>query len=358
MSGTEVRSLLQMAAAALVALAAACAVAGWYALGALVLGALFTLGLIRLSGMLQAHSDGPRWFTDGAVVAVAVGRLALAAAVFGAYVFPSHRVAAGVVLVTVVVAADLVGIRSNTYYRRWLVGVVVAATLLFLAVCLAIAPVPTMSAEHDAGEIPAPVAGLRALGLAVVPLAAVRLGTGIRVTRYLPVVGAVVGLVAVTAAALYQLGAIRFGLSPTSLRTVFVAAEARSLLPVLVMTVVVVSVPAALDSIRQARLPLGARRVPAHALTTTLCGVSACLLIVTLGPVEVLLTCAALLLGYTLTLGIMVLLVQRSVLAAVMILVAAGILAALPAFSLFTGAILMMGAICGTWLRQRRSWCH
>jgi len=348
-----VGSLLQMAAAALVALAAVSAAAGWYALGALVLAALFTLGQNRLSRMVQEQPEGPRWFADGAAVAVGVGRLALPAAAFGVYLFPAHRVAAGLVLVALVLAADLLGIRNTTYHRRWLVGVMVATTAVFLAVCLAIAPVPTMTTGHDASGTPTLVAGLRALGLAVVPLAAVPLGTGTRATRYLPFVGAVIGLIVVTAAALYQLGATRFGLSPSSLRTVFVAAEARTLLPVLMVTVVVVSVPAALDGIQQARLPLGGRRILSRALTATPCAVFACALVVILDPMEVLLSCAALLLGHTLTLGVMVLLSRRSALAVVMVVVAAGVLSTLPAFSLFTGVVLVTGTMCGVWLGQR-----
>src|SRR5699024_1366131 len=156
-----------MAAAALVALAAVSAAAGWYALGALVLAALFTLGLGRLSRMLQDHPDGPRWFTDGAAVAVGVGRLALTAAVFGVFVFPSLLVVAWLVLVALVLVAVTLGIRSTIYYRRWLLGVTVAAMVVFLAVCLAFAPVPTMTTGHDAGGAPTLVAGLRALGLAV-----------------------------------------------------------------------------------------------------------------------------------------------------------------------------------------------
>ncbi|WP_255375442.1 hypothetical protein [Saccharomonospora sp. CUA-673] len=64
-------------------------------------------------------------------------------------------------------------------------------------------------------------------------------------TRRVVIAGGIAA-VAVSAAALYQLGPVRLGLSTTALRDVFAAADAQALAPVLGMVVALACVPAAL----------------------------------------------------------------------------------------------------------------
>lgn len=346
---------MQVAAAALVALAAASAAAGWYVFGVLALGVLFTFGTRQLRPMPNTHRGMPQWLLDGLTVALGIGRVALVATVFAAYLFPAHPVVAGAGLVLVVTVADAVGIHVNSYCRWWLTGILLATLAVFLAVCLAIPPVPAMTAGHGVGDPPDFVAGLRALGLVIVPLSGLRAGTGTRWRRYCPATITVTGVVALAGAAMYQLGPVRFGLSPTSLRAVLVAADARVLLPVLAIAVVVASVPAALDGARQAHIPLGEQSARVRVLASALCGFVAIVLVVMFDPVSVLLICAVLLLGYTLMLAVRVLLGRRSALAAVMILVAGAALLALPPAALLSGLIVAIVGVAGVWLRQRAS---
>lgn len=344
---------MQVAAAALVALAAASAAAGWYVFGAVALGVGFILGMRRLA--LETPPHMPQWLSAGLTAAVGIGRVALAASVFAAYLFPTRPVAAGAGMILVVTVADAAGVHLEPYYRRWLAGILLVTLAVFLAVCLAIAPVPAMTFGNEAAEMPDVAAGSRALAVVIVPLSGLRAGTGTGWRRYASPVVAVAGVVAVAAASMYQLGAVRFGLSPTSLRTVFVAADARALLPVLAIAVAVTTVPAALDGLGQSRSLPGRQRTPGRTLSGALCGLGAAALVVVSGPVGVLLVCAVLLLGYTLGLAVTVLLSRRSGLAVLMILVAGALLSALPPVALLSGLAVAVVGVAAVCVRRRVS---
>ena len=129
-------------------------------------------------------------------------------------------VVAGVVLVAV--AADALGANSSDRTSRWPVVLFGVAAAAFVAVCLAIPPAPQPITDSD----PFSPFGLLVATTVVLPwlmgLDPVRLA-----------VGTVAGL-AVGAAALYQLGPIRLGLSVTSLRDVLAAADAAALTSMLI----------------------------------------------------------------------------------------------------------------------------
>lgn len=342
-----------VAAAALVAPAVATAATGWYVFLLLALGVLFTVGTRQLGRVPGSDRGAPRWLLDGLTTAVGIGRVGLAAAVFAAYLFPSHPVAAGAGLVLVVTVAAAAGLRVDIHYRRWLAGTLLTTLAIFLAVCLAITPVPVMTSGREAADVPDAVAGLRALGVVFVPLSGLRAGAGVSWRRYAAPVTAVIGLVAVTAAAVYQLGPLRFGLSATSLRTVFVAADAQALLPVLAIAVVVATVPAALDGAGQAHAPFTGQRPRARILAVAVCGTAAIALVATLDPVRVLLTCAALLLCRVIALVVGGLRPGRVAPTVVVIVVACGILLVLPPVSLLSGLVVVAVGVAAGWLGQR-----
>lgn len=342
-----------VAGAALVAPAVATAATGWYVFVLLALGVLFTVGTRRLFRVPDSDRGAPRWLLDGLTTAVGIGRVGLAAAVFAAYLFPAHLVAAGAALVLLVTVAAAAGLRVDIHYRRWLAGTLLTMLAIFLAVCLAITPVPAMTSGREAADVPDAVAGLRALGVVFVPLSGLRAGAGVSWRRYAAPVTAVTGLAVLTAAASYQLGPVRFGLSPTSLRTVFVAADARALLPVLAIAVVVATVPAALDGAVQAHAPFTGQRPRAWILAGAVCGSAAIALVATLDPVRVLLSCVVLLLCRVIALAVGVLRGERVALAVVVIVVACGILLVLPPVSLLSGLVVMAVSVVALWLGQR-----
>lgn len=208
------------------ALAVAAAGAGWWLLGGMALAALLAEGARRSVGE-------PRGRT--ALALRAASRLALVvlfATVFVAYATPTYPVAAALGFVGLVVIALATGVRVSAPARKWLTGALLVAAMAFVALSVAIAPAspPAVTAPEPAGFL---------LSAAVLfPLFA-----GLRGSR-LALGAAVVAVVA--AAALYQLGPVRLGLSPTSLRDVLAAADATALQPVLVAVVVLATVPAAL----------------------------------------------------------------------------------------------------------------
>lgn len=223
------------------ALAVAAAAAGWWLLAGLPLAALLAEGASRSVGE-------PR--TRTALALRTSSRLALVvlyATVFVAYAAPAHRVPAAVGFVGLVGIALATGVRVSGSWRRWLTLALLVAAAAFVALCVAIAP----SAEPTVG-------GLRPEGLLLSAAVLFPLFAGLRGVR-LALGAAVVAVVA--GAALYQLGPVRLGLSPTSLRDVLAAADATALQPVLVAVVVLATVPAALVALDDAveSVPLRSR---------------------------------------------------------------------------------------------------
>ncbi|WP_284750099.1 hypothetical protein [Amycolatopsis sp. RTGN1] len=215
----------------LVALAAAAAGAGWWMLAGLVLAAI-------AAGVTARVPEPGDALVDRVVVAVArLSEVAVYAIAFGAYVFPAHRELAAAVFAVVVTGAGFAGLKIPTIVVRIAGVLLLLAGLVLVVVCVAVPPVGRAD-----GLQPPDFAGV--LVAAVLTLPFLRPGgrenAGLRVL--------LLGGVAVLAAfaALYQLGAVRLGLSLTSLRDLLSAADADSLQPLLTVVAVVATVVPAL----------------------------------------------------------------------------------------------------------------
>ncbi|MDX3195371.1 hypothetical protein PV458_43820 [Streptomyces sp. MN03-5084-2B] len=215
----------------LVALAAGAAGAGWWLLAGLVLAAVAA----GVSARVPEPGDA---LVARVVVAVArVSEVTVYAIAFGAYVFPEHRAAAAAAFVVVVTGAGMAGLEIPPIVGRISGGLLLAAGLVLVAVCVAVPPVGTAD-----GLRPPDFAGVLVAAVVFLPFLRPwrREQAGWRVL----VLGAVAVLVAF--AALYQLGAVRLGLSPTSLRDLLSAADADGLQPLLTAVAVVATVVPAL----------------------------------------------------------------------------------------------------------------
>ncbi|MEV6646787.1 hypothetical protein [Amycolatopsis sp. NPDC051371] len=216
----------------LVVLAAGAAGAGWWLLAGLVLAAIAAGVTARVPEPGDAQVDR---------VVVAVARLAevtIYAIAFGAYVFPSHREPAAAGFAVVVTGAGFAGLKIPTIVVRIAGGLLLVAGLVLVALCVAVAPVSTVGGGLQTPDF----AGVLVAAVVALPFLRPRgrEGAGWRVL--------LLGAVAVLAAfaALYQLGAVRLGLSLTSLRDLLSAADADSLQPLLTVVAVVATVVPAL----------------------------------------------------------------------------------------------------------------
>ncbi|MDQ7807819.1 hypothetical protein Q5425_29130 [Amycolatopsis sp. A133] len=227
----------------LVALAAGAAGAGWWLLAGLVLAAI--------AAGVAARVPEPGETLVGRV-AVAVARLsevAVYAIAFGAYVFPAHREASAAAFVVVVAGAGFAGPKIPTIVVRVAGGLLLAAGLVLVAVCVAVAPVATAGG----GLQPPDFAGVLVAAVVAFPFLrpAGREKAGLRVL--------LLGTLAVLTAfaALYQLGAVRLGLSLTSLRDLLSAADADALQPLLTVVAVLATVVPALAAGTEVRARAG-----------------------------------------------------------------------------------------------------
>ncbi|WP_410588354.1 hypothetical protein [Amycolatopsis sp. lyj-23] len=214
----------------LVALAAGAAGAGWWLLAGLVLAAI-------AAGVTAGLPEPGDALVDRVAVAVArLSEVAVYAIAFGAYVFPAHRGPAAAAFAVVVAGAGFAGPKIPTIVVRAACGLLLAAGAALVAVCVAVLPVGTSD-----GLRPPDFAGVLVAAVLVLPFLR-PLGRGRAGLRVL-LLGAVATLAAF--AALYQLGAVRLGLSPTSLRDLLSAADADALQPLLTaFAVVATAVPA------------------------------------------------------------------------------------------------------------------
>ncbi len=171
----------------------------------------------RVGELLAAVRE---WLLFVVSVTVPAAYLASAPTSVGTAEVAYLAVVAGVVLVAV--AADALGANSSDRTSRWPVVLFGVAAAAFVAVCLAIPPAPQPITDSD----PFSPFGLLVATTVVLPwlmgLDRVRLAVG------------TVAALAVGAAALYQLGPIRLGLSVTSLRDVLAAADAAALTSMLI----------------------------------------------------------------------------------------------------------------------------
>ncbi|MBN6041805.1 hypothetical protein [Amycolatopsis sp. 195334CR] len=250
-------------AGSLVVLAAGAAAAGWWLLAGIGLaGALAWLaaGLPPAGGRLAA----------GTRAAGRIGLLPLFGSAFAAYVVPGAPSWVAGVVVAVLVLAQALGLRPSAFTARWITGLLLVAGLALIALCLAIAPVE----QAQSGPHPGP-AGVLLAAVVVVPLL-VRPGedtgegrsrwwpgegrsrwwSGERWSRWWPV-APVAALLALAAAALYQLGPFRLGLSPTSLRDLLAAADAPALATMLAAVAALATVSAGLTALSSAQEEAG-----------------------------------------------------------------------------------------------------
>ncbi|GAA4548348.1 sulfatase [Amycolatopsis samaneae] len=251
------------------ALAVGAASAGYWVAAAVALAGLLACFAARLPPL---GDDGPERYVAGFARLAAV---VVQATAFGLYVVPAHPGVAAAVLVLAVVAADFAGLRLPEPVARGVTVALLAAALVLVAICVVVAPVGTRPG------IGAPaVPGVLVALLVVFPLLLPRRAehTGRRT-----VVLSVVALV-VTAAALYQLGALRLGLSATSVRDLLAAADAGALQPVLTVVMVLATLPASLTTFAEAR----ERIAPARGTAAVVAGLLAAAAAVVAGPVAAL----------------------------------------------------------------------
>lgn len=251
---------MSLGAGLVVALAVAASAAGrWLLAGIVAAAVLVTVGA-RFTGRGADDDRAGRWLRAGSWAAA----LVVAGVAFAAYLGPSMPVrgtgagfaAAG--LVVGAVLADALGVRPGVRARRWVTGVLLVAAAAFVAVCVAIPP-------PDAGSS-GPGPGMSASGAPGLPGAVVATVVFVPVFAGLRTVGVLVGAVvatAVGAAALYQVGPVRLGLSASSLRDVLTAADARALTPALTGVVVLATVGAAVAAAGRVRRALGPGDTPA-----------------------------------------------------------------------------------------------
>jgi hypothetical protein len=214
---------MSLPAGLFIILAVAASWAGWWLLAAVVLAGCLAWVARRstLRGRVGELLAAVReWLLFVVSVTVPAAYLASAPTSVGTAEVAYLAVVAGVVLVAV--AADALGANSSDRTSRWPVVLFGVAAAAFVAVCLAIPPAPQPITDSD----PFSPFGLLVATTVVLPwlmgLDRVRLAVG------------TVAALAVGAAALYQLGPIRLGLSVTSLRDVLAAADAAALTSMLI----------------------------------------------------------------------------------------------------------------------------
>ncbi|WP_410643124.1 hypothetical protein [Amycolatopsis sp. lyj-346] len=226
----------------LVALAAGAAGAGWWLLAGLVLAAI-------AAGVAARVPEPGETAADRTVVAVArLSEVAVYAIAFGAYVFPAHRELAAAAFAVVVAGAGFAGLKLPAVVVRSTGGLLLAVGLVLVAVCLAVPPVGTAD-----GLRPPDFAGVLVAAVLVLPF--LRPWGRDRAVRRVLLLGALAVLAAF--AALHQLGAVRLGLSLTSLRDLLSAADADALQPLLTVVAVVATVVPALAAGAEVRARAG-----------------------------------------------------------------------------------------------------
>ncbi|EOD68495.1 hypothetical protein [Amycolatopsis vancoresmycina] len=226
----------------LVALAAAAAGAGWWLLGGLVLAA------IAASVAARVPEPGDALVDRGVVAVARLAEVTVYAIAFGAYVFPAHREAAAAAFVAVAAGAGFAGLKIPTIVVRITAALLLVAGLTLVVVCVAVTPVGTAD-----GLQPPDFAGVLVAAVLTLPFLrpAGRENAGLRVLLL-----TAVALLAAFAA-LYQLGAVRLGLSLTSLRDLLSAADADALQPLLTAFAVVATVVPALAAGAETRTRTG-----------------------------------------------------------------------------------------------------
>lgn len=229
---------MRLAGALLVTLAAGAAGAGFWVLGGVLLAALIAVAASRL----PALGDDPAARIVGGLSRLA--QIVVLAQAFGAYVFPVQPGYAAAALVVFVAAAGFAGLRLPDLLVKWVLGALLAAAAVLVAMCLAVAPV-----SQTGGIGTPPVAGIVVAALFLLPFLVPEPGE--RSTGRALVLSLVA--VAVTAVTLLQLGPVRLGLSGTAMRDLLSAADAGQLQPLLTVIAVLATLPAAFTTFVGAR---------------------------------------------------------------------------------------------------------
>lgn len=340
-----------LGAGLLVALAAGAATAGWWLLVGVVLAGV--LAWLRARPSMSSVRPGAEWLLDGARGAARLACVPLFAAAFAVYLVPRYSALTALGVVLLVTAVDGVGFNLPRLARGWLLGVLLAAAAGLVAVCLAISPAPPV------GETP-PFTGAFAGGAVFFPLLAWRNGHkgdkgdgggggggGTAKTWWLT--GSVAVALAVCAAALYQIGGVRLGLSRVPFRDLLAAGDGQVLEPLLTGVVVIATLPAALSALAQAREGFSWRPV-----ASMVCGAVAAVLASLLGPVDALLLAAALALTEAVVASLLTLSVRRRDVGAIVAVVLAIVLLAwIPAGYLLLAVVLV--AVSAVIRRSARS---
>ncbi len=228
----------------LVALAAGAAAAGFWLLAGVVVAALVAGAVQRL----PETGDTP---ADRVVIAIArLAELSVYGIAFGFYVFPSSARFAAAAFVLGMVVLDLGGLRLPPFVTRWATALLLLAGLVLIALCVAVVPVST-TGGFGSPDVPGAVVA----ALVVLPF----LRPGARTYAGWRSLALGSAAVLITFVALYQLGALRLGLSVTSLRDLLAAADADSMQPVLTAVVVLATVLPALAAVTEVRERAGRR---------------------------------------------------------------------------------------------------
>ncbi|WP_235022666.1 hypothetical protein [Amycolatopsis alkalitolerans] len=269
-----------------IALAVGAAGGGWWLPAGAVLAGVLAL-LAPRDGLPARVAP----LADGARLMARLGLVAVFASAVGVYLLPQYRVpvAAGVVLLVTV--ADGFGLALPRFLRGWVLGILLVAAAGVVALCLAIAP------ERGAGSGPG-FTGLFAATAVLFPLLDRR-----KPDRWLA--GTVVVAAALCAAALYQLGPVRTGLSGAPLADLLAAVDGQAIEPLLAGVVVIAAVPAALGALTEARGKLS------RPLGSVLCGLVAAAGAVLLEPGQAMLIAAALALAEVLVRSLLTLFARR-----------------------------------------------
>lgn len=258
-----------------------------------------------------------------------VGRLTAAAAIagcFGDYATPGRPLLGGLVLLVVVVAVDAAGFTLPRLVVRFAVLFVAVVLVVVVAACFAIAPPPptgvplpaNFPGTDNVGEL-LPVSGIMFFGFlgferVTSPTSDQPPATWRRLLVALPLlVGlALVGYLAVGAAALRQLGGARLAISGAPLTDALAAADASALAPLVTLAALVATAGALFAVVGGARrtVDVMAGRGDLPATNTTpghgrlslpaaaLVGVGSAVALALLSPTEAILAAATCALAY------------------------------------------------------------
>ncbi|HVW44211.1 MAG TPA: hypothetical protein VHC18_22970 [Amycolatopsis sp.] len=228
---------VRLGAGLLIAVAVGAMAAGWWLPAGVLLAGVLAWCAARPAPVPPRAEP----LVGGARLASRLGLLSVFGSVFGAYLVPGNAALAAASFVLVVTVAEALGAAVPGFLRAWILGILLVAGAGLVAVCLAISP------EWGNGHGSA-VTGMLAAAGVIFPLLYRRES---RPDWWLA--GSAGVALAVCAAALYQLGPVRLGLSGVPMRDLLAAVDGQDIEPLLAGVVVIATVPAALSALRDTR---------------------------------------------------------------------------------------------------------